>query len=119
MFIPTIETIRMSYIIEANILSKNNMILIGPTGAGKSWLTREVCYRQLPSITSKYKCSSIVFSNNSTADKIQHFIDSRLDRRRKGVYGPPFTFKYIFFIDDIMMPFKDDYGVQPANELLR
>jgi len=65
----------------------------------------------LPNISAKYKCSSIVFSNNSNAEKTQHFIDSRLERRRKGVYGPPFTHKYIFFIDDLMMPFRDDYGI--------
>lgn len=53
----------------------------------------------------------MVFSNNITADKTQHFIDSRLERRRKGVYGPPFSHKYVFFIDDLMMPFKDDYGI--------
>ena len=35
-FIPTVETVRQGYIIEANILSKNNLILIGPTGCGKS-----------------------------------------------------------------------------------
>ena len=61
----------------------------------------------------------MVFSNNITADKTQHFIDSRLERRRKGVFGPPFSHKYVFFIDDLMMPFKDDYGIQSANELLR
>lgn len=118
-FIPTIETIRLGYVIEANIICKNNLLLVGPTGSGKSWLTRDVIFKQLPNISPKYKCSSIVFSNNSTADKIQHYIDSRLERRRKGVFGPPFTQKYVFFIDDLMMPFKDDYGIQSANELLR
>lgn len=119
MFVPTIETIRLGYIIEANIICKNNMLLIGPTGCGKSWLSREVIFKQLPNISSKYKASSLVFSNNSTAEKTQHFIDSRLERRKKGIFGPPFSHKQLFFIDDLMMPFKDEYNIQSSNELLR
>jgi sigma54-dependent transcription regulator len=68
-FIPTIETVRQGYIIEANVLCKNNLLLIGPTGCGKSWLAREVIFKQLPQIANKYKSYSMVFSNNTTAEK--------------------------------------------------
>lgn len=61
----------------------------------------------------------MVFSNSANADKAQSFIDSRLEKRRKGIYGPPLSQKYVFFIDDLMMPFKDRFGTQSANELIR
>jgi hypothetical protein len=35
------------------------------------------------------------------------------------VYGPPFGINYIFYIDDLMMPKTDEYGVKSANELMR
>jgi dynein heavy chain, axonemal len=31
----------------------------------------------------------MVFSNGTDADKAQNFIDSRVEKRRRGIYGPP------------------------------
>lgn len=44
---------------------------------------------------------------------------SKLDRRRKGVYGPAMGKKCIILIDDLNLPQKDESGTIPPVELLR
>jgi len=69
--VATLETVRLGFIMEAGILAKHSMLLLGPTGVGKSWLSREVVYRQLSKVTAKYKVQSLVFSNSTSAEKTQ------------------------------------------------
>lgn len=39
-------------------------------------------------------------------------VDARLDRRRKGVYGPPQGTRAVVFLDDLSMPLPEQYGAQ-------
>ena len=62
---------------------------------------------------------SMLYFSNTNPTNTQDIVMSKLDKRRKGVYGPPLGKKFIVFVDDINMPDKDDVDSQPSIELLR
>ncbi len=53
----------------------------------------------------------MVFSATSTSNQVQNYIQSRLEKQRKGIYGPKVPgHKLIIFVDDLNMPAKEKYG---------
>lgn len=55
----------------------------------------------------------------TTSNNVQDIIESRVEKRTKGVYVPIGGKKLITFLDDFNMPGKDTFGSQPPLELIR
>lgn len=62
---------------------------------------------------------SHVLSHQTTSNNVQSIIESRVEKRTKGVYVPFGGKSMITFMDDLNMPAKDMFGSQPPLELIR
>ena len=61
----------------------------------------------------------VTLSARTSAGAVQEQIEGRLDKRRKGVLGPPPSQKCLIFVDDLNMPKLDPYETAMPISLIR
>ncbi|XP_076299082.1 dynein heavy chain 3, axonemal isoform X2 [Lasioglossum baleicum] len=116
LIVPTSEVVIQNFFLTNLLYRSIPLLFVGPTGTGKS----VVILDYLVSLNrDKYLENVINFSACTTAYQTQEMVMSKLDRRRKGVYGPQMGKKCILFVDDLSVPQKEVYGAQPPVELIR
>eukprot|EP00795_Rhopilema_esculentum_P000293 gene293-9945_t len=114
--ISTTQTVRQKYFLEVFLSHETPLMFVGPTGTGKSAITNNFIVKL---DRERYIANFMNFSAQTSSNQTQDMILSKLDRRRKGVFGPPIGKRVVSFVDDLNMPGKERYGAQPPIEVLR
>ena len=115
--VPTVASAQFDYIVRTLVDFRITTCVCGPTGTGKSVYMNRLLFKTLDQ--DVYKAIGIGFSARTSAMRTQSQVDQRLDRRRKGVYGPRLGQTAVVFVDDLNLPELEFYGAQPPIELLR
>ncbi|MCI4377271.1 hypothetical protein PGIGA_G00201730 [Pangasianodon gigas] len=114
--VPTVDTVRYNFLVNALICGQYPVLLTGPVGTGKTSVAQSVLQGLDP---TKWTMLTINMSSQTTSNNVQAIIESRVEKRTKGVYVPVGGKKMVAFLDDLNMPAVDDFGSQPPLELLR
>lgn len=115
--VPNNYTAQYNFMIQLLVPQRKHVLMCGPTGTGKSVYVYNTITTGLSA--EKFKPLCLGFSAKTSANMTQDIIDGKLDKRRKGVYGPPQGQQCVIFIDDLNMPEVEVYGAQPPIELIR
>ena len=115
MIVPTLDTVRCEYLLNLLIANKKHLLLVGPTGTGKTTLIKNTLNKNLQGFTT----ININFSAQTTSQNAQDMLLAKLEKRKKGVYGPILGQRALCFVDDLNLPVRETYGAQPPIELMR
>ena len=59
------------------------------------------------------------YSAQTKPANLRDVLESKLEKKRKNLLGPPSGKKMFLFVDVLNLPALETYGAQPPNELLR
>ena len=104
----TVETLKIKFFLETLLDHSFPVLLLGETGTGKTSVIKKLM-QQFAS--GKWETGEMVLSATSTAKSIQQYCESKLEKHKKGVYGPKNpSNRLLIFVDDLNMPVKEKYG---------
>jgi dynein heavy chain len=115
--VPTLDMTRNQYILAQNIAAEKHTLFSGITGTGKTVAAQNMLLKNMDK--ERYVSMAFAFSAQTTHNQTQDIIDGKLDKRRKGVFGPAMGKRMLIFVDDLNMPAMETYGAQGAIEILR
>lgn len=114
--VPTIDTVRTTYLLKLMNKIRRPIVLVGDTGTSKTAIIQDFLRNLNPDI---YIILNINFSSRTTSMDVQINLESSVEKRTKEIFGPPMGKKLLCFIDDMNMPQVDSYGTQQPIALLK
>ena len=114
--VPTIDSARYAHLLDLAIKRNKPFMIIGPKGTGKTSYVKNRITQSIEAETEE------AFTLNLTPkikqSTIFNTIVGKLNKQKRGLFGPPEGKKCIMFIDNFGLPLPDEQGDQPATEIL-
>lgn len=117
MIVPTVDTVRNSFVTDTLLKMKRNVMLVGATGTGKTVLVQSIL-KDMPDTFSQL---TVNFSAATVSAAVQDIIEGPMEKRSKDKLGPLGGKNLVIFIDDFNMPklTSSESPFQPPLELIR
>ena len=123
--VPTNDSVRNNYLMDLLLMKQKHVLMVGETGTGKTINISQYILGQSKigmmekPIDSNCIPVNIAFSAQTSQNMTQDMLDAKMEKRRKGIFGPAAGKQYIVYVDDLNMPKREEYGAQPPIEILR
>ncbi|XP_064619187.1 dynein axonemal heavy chain 10-like isoform X2 [Lineus longissimus] len=114
--VPTIDTVRTTWLLNLQTSIKKPVVLVGDTGTSKT-ATTQAFLRNMD--TESHLLLNVNFSSRTNAYDVQRNLEANVEKRTKDTYGPPPGKRLLIFIDDMNMPQVDQYGTQQPIAFLK
>jgi dynein heavy chain len=115
--VPTVDTTKYSSLLSTLLHNRCHTLFMAETGVGKSVVIQGML--KLEQEAGKFVSIQMSYSAQTRPDNLKEILETKWEKKRKTLLGPPAGKGALFFIDDVNMPALEEYGAQPPNELLR
>lgn len=115
--VETVETVRITYLLDKLAKNGRNVMLAGPSGTGKTEIIKNYL-NSLDKDTDGIMSKNIVMSYYTSSFTLQNEMEGYIDKRSGNIFGPPMGKKMVFFVDDMNLPYVETYGTQNSIALL-
>ena len=117
LFVETVETARMSYILDILVRKGKYAMFVGNAGTGKTEIMKAYL-SSLDKETDGLMSKNIILSYYTSSFSLQNELEGYIDKRSGTYFGPLMGKKMVFFIDDMNLPYVETYGTQNSIALL-
>ncbi|KAL7445854.1 hypothetical protein ACHAXM_010428 [Skeletonema potamos] len=117
LFVETVETVRITYLLDKLAKNGKYAMLVGNAGTGKTEIIKNYL-NSLDKDADGMMSKNIVMSYHTSSFSLQSEIEGYIDKRSGNIFGPPMGKKMVFFIDDMNLPYVETYGTQNSIALL-
>jgi dynein heavy chain len=115
-YVATMETQRLTYLLDLLMPNKHACMFVGGAGTGKTTIMSD---KLRGMDADAYTFMNINLNCFTDSMLLQGAMESVLEKKTGRTFGPTGTKKMVYFIDDINMPQVDKYGTQQPIALLR